>query len=150
MTDLATVTAVLANIKTAMDIAKALKDADLSIERAEMKFKLAEMMTALADAKMEVVEIQQLLDEKDLALVELKEAFQSKDALVKHRDVYYEVDKAGRPIGEPICAHCWQVKHKKYGLQYEAKDRFVKCCVACGRKYEARMAPVVQPNAADA
>ena len=52
MTDLATVTAVLGNIKTAMDIAKAIKDADVSVERAEMKFKLAEMMTALADAKM--------------------------------------------------------------------------------------------------
>ncbi|MGY0613455.1 hypothetical protein [Luteimonas sp. A501] len=150
MADLATITAVLGNIKTAMDIAKALKDADLSVERAEMKFKLAEMMAALADAKMEVVEIQQLLAEKDKSLAELEDAFQSKGALVKHRDVYYEADETGNAVGEPLCAHCWQVKHKKYNLQYEAKDRFVKCCIACGKKYEARMAPVVQANDADA
>lgn len=150
MADLATITAVLGNIKTAMDIAKALKDADLSAERAEMKFKIAEMMGALADAKIEVVEIQQLLADKDKALAELEDAFQSKTALVKHRDAYYETDGKGKPSGEPMCAQCWQVRHKKFNLQYEPKDRFVKSCVACGKKYEGRMAPIVQPDGADA
>jgi hypothetical protein len=150
MTDLATITAVLGNIKTAMDIAKALKDADISAEKAEMKFKVAEMMGALADAKIEVVEIQQLLADKDKALAELEDAFQSKNALVKHRDAYYETDEEGKPSGEPLCAQCWQVRHKKFSLQYEPKDRFVKSCIACGKKYEGRMTPTVQPDGADA
>lgn len=146
MADLVTVTAVLSNIKTAMDIAKALKDADLSVERAEMKFKIAEMMAALADAKIEVVEIQQLLAEKDRALSELEDAFQSKASLVKQRDAYYETDGEGQAIGEPLCAHCWQVNHKKFNLHYEAKDRFVKSCLACGKKYEARMVSTIHPG----
>ena len=139
MADLATITAVLSNIKIAADIAKALRESDLSIERAELKLKLAEIMGALADAKMEITEIQELLVAKDRELAELEEAFQSKDSLVKDRDAYYASDAAGQPTGEAFCAHCWQVKHKKYHLHYEAKDRFVKSCVFCGKKYEARM-----------
>jgi hypothetical protein len=139
MADLATITAVLSNIKIAADIAKALRESDLSIERAELKLKLAEIMGALADAKMEITEVQEALVAKDRQLAELEEAFQSKDALVKVHDAFYAVDGSGKPTGEPFCAHCWQVKHKKYNLHYEAKDRFVKACISCGKKYEARM-----------
>ena len=146
MTDLATVTAVLSNIKLATDIAKALRQSDVAIEKAELKLKLAEMIGALADAKLEVTDIQELLVAKERHISELEEAFQSKDSLVRHGDAFYAIDGSGLPIGEAFCAHCWQVKHKKYTLHYEARDHFVKICLSCNKKYSARQVHNLAPT----
>ena len=140
MPDLATIGAVLGNIKIATEIAKALRESDLSIERAELKLKLAEMISALADAKLEITDVEQLLLEKDRRLVELEEAFQSKDAFVKQYDAYYHVDSNGNPAGEPFCMSCWQIKHKKFNLHQQAGNRGVMVCAACGNTFSSRLA----------
>ncbi len=150
MADIGTVTAVLANLKVATDIAKAIRESDLSIERAELKLKLADMVSALADAKVEVTEVQQVLAERDKTISELQEAFQSKDQLVKRYDGYYVLNAAGKPCGEPYCVSCWQVRHRRYNLQYAAGDRTVKACVSCGARYNARLAITIGPDGADA
>lgn len=69
MPDPVTITAILGNLKVAIDIAKAIRSSDVSIERAELKLRLAEMIGALADAKIEVIEVQELLAEKDKQLL---------------------------------------------------------------------------------
>lgn len=146
MADLGTITAVLNSIKVATDIAKALRESDLSIERAELKLRLAEMIGALADAKIEVTDVQQLLGEKDREISELQEAFQSKDSLAKRYDAYYDADATGNPVGEPFCMSCWQVRHKKYNLQSQAGDRQIRVCVSCGAKYTSRLAATIVPG----
>ena len=150
MADLATITAILSNLKVATDIAKAIRESDVSMERAELKLRLAEMIGALADAKIEVTEVQQLLSEKDEAISKLEEAFQSKDELVKRYDGYYSINADGKPVGEPYCVSCWQVRHKRYNLQYLAGDRTVKACISCGAKYNARLAITIGPDGPDA
>ncbi len=150
MADLATITAILGNLKLATDIAKAIRDSDISVERAELKLKLAEMIGALADAKIEVTEVQQLLVEKERELAELKDAFQSKDNLVKRYDGYYRVDEHGNPTGEPYCVSCWQTKQKRYNLQYLAGDRTIKVCVSCGSKFNTRLSTTITPGQAEA
>ena len=150
MADLATITTILGNIKVATDIAKAIRDSDVSIERAELRLKLAEMIGALADAKIEVTEVHELLRTKERELGELKEAFESKDELVKRYDGYYQKDENGQAVGEPYCISCWQTKHKRFNLQYVAGDRTLKSCVSCGSKYNARLAQNLAPGWADA
>jgi hypothetical protein len=54
MPDLASIQAALTSIKVATDIAKFFRSADLSLEKAESKMKLAELMEALAEAKIEI------------------------------------------------------------------------------------------------
>lgn len=147
MADPVTITTILGNLKVAIDIAKAIRESDVSIERAELKLRLAEMIGALADAKLEVIEVQELLAEKDKQLSELEQAFQSKDALVKHYDAYYEVGPSGGAVGEPFCAHCWQVKHRKYHLASEPRDNFVRVCINCGHKYSSRHVPKLAAEA---
>jgi len=44
---------------------KLLRETDVSLEKAETKLKLAELVGALADAKLELAEVQNLLLEKD-------------------------------------------------------------------------------------
>lgn len=149
MADFGTIAAVLNNIKVATDIAKAIRESDHSIERAELKLKLAEMISALADAKIEVTDVQQLISEKERQIAELEEAFQTKDALVKRFDAYYHVDSDGAPTGEPFCMSCWQVKHKKFNLQQLVSDRYVRVCVACGNQYSSRLAGIIVPGQDD-
>lgn len=62
MPDLATIGAALSSLKTATDIVKFLRSSDLSLERAELK--LADLLSSLADAKIELIEGQDTLAEK--------------------------------------------------------------------------------------
>jgi hypothetical protein len=145
--DIAAIGAVLSSLKTATDIAKLLRETDLSLEKAELKLKLAELIGALADAKIEVTEIQELLAKREQRIKSLEDAFQSKDSICRVRDAYYVINENGKPAGAPLCVRSWDVEHKKYQLQYEAKDRFVKVYPACKQRYEARMAQNIDPNA---
>jgi len=145
MPDITTIAAALNSLKTATDIAKFLRETDLSLERAELKLKLADLVGALADTKLELVEVQESLSEKDKRIVELEDAFQSKDAFVRRYDAYYVADESGNPIGVPHCLRCWENDHKKRQLVHDAKDYRTRVCTSCGHRYEGRMAGDIQP-----
>src|SRR5262245_12510651 len=72
MPDISAITAILASIKHATDIAKVVKDADYSLENAETKLKMAELIGSLADVKMQAAEIKELVLEKDKRIAELE------------------------------------------------------------------------------
>jgi hypothetical protein len=145
MVDLAVIGSVLTSLKTATDITKYLRESDFSLEKAELKLKLAELMSALADAKIEMSSVQDTIAEQVCHIEELEDALQRKAKVVRDRDAYYVVGEDGNPTGQPMCIRCWDVHHKLYELHFEAKDRFVKICPACSARYEARMAPNIAP-----
>lgn len=144
MPDIATIGAVLSSLKTATDIAKFLRESDLSLERAELKLKLAELVGALADAKIELTEVQEALSAKDKHIAELEDAFQSKDVFVRRRDAYYHADESDNPTGVPFCLRCWENDHKKRQLVRDAKERLTRVCTTCGHRYEGRLAGDIQ------
>ncbi len=146
MTDIATIAAALNSLKNATDIAKFLRESNLSLERAELKFKLAELVGALADAKLELIEVQETVSEKDKRIAEIEEAFQGKDELLRRYDAYYKIDEAGNPFGVAYCLRCWENDHKKRQLVHEAKDRFTRVCTACGHRYEGLLAAEIHPE----
>ena len=145
MPDITTIAAVLNSLKAATDIAKFLRESDLSLERAELKLKLADLVGSLADARLELIDVQETLSEKDKRITELENAFQSKDALVRRYDAYYEADQSGNPIGVAYCLRCWENDHKKRQLVRDAKDHFSRVCTACGHRYEGRLAAEILP-----
>lgn len=145
MTDITTIAAVLNSLKAATDIAKFLRESDLSLERAELKLKLADLVGALADARLELIDVQETLSEKDKLISELEDAFQSKDALVRRYDAYYHADESGNPMGVAYCLRCWENDHKKRQLVHDAKDRFTRVCTTCGHRYEGRLAAEIYP-----
>ncbi len=57
MADMAAISAALTSVKAAMELAKLLRGADLSLEKAEGKMKLAELMEALASARTELAQV---------------------------------------------------------------------------------------------
>jgi hypothetical protein len=140
MVDLSIISGVLSSLKTATDIAKFLRESDLSLEKAELKLKLADLIGSLADAKIQTVEIQEDLQNKDKRIAELEEAFGTKDDLVRHLDAYYTVNEAGKPVGIPYCLKCWESDHKKHQLVFSPGTEKLKVCTICGHQYRARHA----------
>ncbi|MBH3338624.1 hypothetical protein I5L51_05810 [Pseudomonas mendocina] len=135
MPDLTLIATALNGIKTATDIARLLKDSDFSLEKAELKLKLADLVGALADVKMELAEIQDTIIQKDKKIEELENAFQSKGSLVRHSDAYYEADETGSPQGSAYCLKCWEIEHKKRPLIKKAANRHIHLCPACAHEY---------------
>jgi hypothetical protein len=77
-----------------------------------LKLKLADLISALAEAKIELTEVQETIAQKDKRIAELEEALQSSDSLVRRYDAYYHTDENGQPIGIPFCLRCWENDHK--------------------------------------
>ena len=143
MPDLASSSAVLTSLKAATDIAKLLRESDLSLERAELKLRLADLVDSLAEAKLQISDIREALADRDQRIKELEEAFRDKDSVKRYGDAYYAVDENGAPSGQPYCLGCWDVHHRKARLVYKAKDRSVKLCSACGAEVRTRRAPTI-------
>lgn len=146
MADIASIAAIFTSIKTAADIAKLLRESDLSLEKAELKLKLADLVNTLAEAKMALTEIQEDLITKDKRISELEEAFQSKDMLVRECDAFYLADENGNPTGSPYCFRCWENDHKKRQLVNDSKDFRKRVCTACGYQYNGNRVPNISPK----
>jgi hypothetical protein len=139
--DLTVLTAALTSLKTATDIAKALRDNNIAVEKAELRLQLAEIIGALADAKIQLVELRETIDAKDAKIGELERAFEAKDSLIRYRDGYYRVDAAGEPTGVPYCLRCWDVDHRQSQLaQSPLTHRHVSCTV-CKTTYDNMLVP---------
>ncbi len=76
MPDLDTFSAALSSLKTATEIAKFIKESGVTLDKAEVKLKLAELTGALADTEIELSEIQGLLIEKDKIIRELNAKYE--------------------------------------------------------------------------
>ena len=110
MNELKAITVAIGGLKTAFDIAKALKSADVSLGEAELKLKLIDLINALADAKINVSDVQDVIRKKEIEITRLKEVLRLKKKLVRFDNAYYEVDKTGKRVGDPYCSYCFEVK----------------------------------------
>jgi len=108
MPDITSISAALSSIKSATDIAKVLKNADTSLEKAEMKLQIAELMEALAESKINISEVQQVIIEKDEKIKELREKLTMKENLIFEEPLYY-LEKEDERKG-PFCQKCYDGK----------------------------------------
>ncbi|MDO8462348.1 MAG: hypothetical protein Q7S98_05765 [Deltaproteobacteria bacterium] len=131
MADISSIAAALSGLKTAIDIAKALKESDSLLEKAELKYKLAEMITSLADAKIAMVESQELIQNKDKEIEKLKEIFKISGKLERYAYVYYSTDDAGKKIGDPFCSYCYESKQDLIHVVQDPSKRRNFVCPAC-------------------
>jgi len=130
--DITSISAALTSIKAAADIARLIKDSDSSLERAESKLKLAELMSALADAKIEVTEIQQLLIDKDSQIRSLKEQLAVRDRLQWEEPYYWLINDSSKE--GPFCQHCFDANGKLIRLQGYSNGYWN--CTACKNDYK--------------
>ena len=130
--DLSTVTAALGSIKAATEIAKLIKDSDLSLEKAETKLKLAELIGSLADAKLEVINLQELLAQTEGRIKELEAELQVRKALRWEEPLYWLDGESGSD--GPYCQHCYDSARKLIRLQGNGEGWYE--CKVCKNSYE--------------
>jgi hypothetical protein len=141
MPDVATIGLFISSVKNAADIAKAIREAGISLEKAEIKLKMAELIESLAEAKLQAVEIQELIQEKDKRIAELEKALEFKAKLVRSNDAYYESNDNGEPHGDPYCLSCWEREHMAIHLYNHLTGE--KACPNCKRIYQRKRVPSI-------
>ena len=129
--DIASVTAALGSIKTATDIAKFIRESDLSLEKAELKLKLADLMNALADARIQVADIQQTVVEAEARIKELEARLATRAKLTWDEPLYWRETDTGRD--GPFCQRCYDAEEKLVRLQGSGAGHY--SCRACKCDY---------------
>jgi hypothetical protein len=129
--DIAAITGVLSSIKIATEIAKLIKDSDFSLEKAETKLKLAELISALVDAKIEVSAIQHTLSEKEAQIRALQDKLSVKQKLEWSVPYYWLTDSEKRD--GPYCQHCYDKNQELIRLQGDGEGYWE--CKACKNHY---------------
>lgn len=102
------VATILQTITTSIGIARAVAEAQTEFDRADLKLKMAEVVNALADAKLALTEIRDEQREKDAELARMREAFQRKGETIEYDGRHYRTDADGRPTGRPFCSVCFE------------------------------------------
>ncbi|WP_295873575.1 hypothetical protein [uncultured Zhongshania sp.] len=131
MPDIATIGTVLGSIKTATEIAKLIKDSGSSLEQAELKLQMAELISTLADAKIEVANIQAQLIDKEDEISKLQSLLTQKKSMVWEKP-YYWYEEEGHRNG-PFCQRCYDVDSKLIRLQGGTNGQWR--CRACDKSF---------------
>jgi uncharacterized protein YfcZ (UPF0381/DUF406 family) len=129
--DIGTIGTLLSSVKTASEIAKLIKDSGLSLEKAEAKMKLAELISSLADVKSEAAEIQQSILDKDARIRELEGEAKVRNELKWREPCYFLPNSEG--IEEPFCQHCYDSSKNLSRLHSDNKGRYV--CRVCDKSF---------------
>lgn len=110
MPDIAAISAVLSSIKSASDIARLVRESGTTLEQAEYKLKLAELVEKLADAKLEIVAIQDVIDERDKKIKALEQAALVRGKILFKAPSYWLND--GTTEDGPFCQQCYDSTDK--------------------------------------
>ena len=127
--------AAIQSVNLTIDTVKAISTATGAIERAELKFKVAEMMESLAEAKLALVEGIEERDFLQRRIASLEEAIKIKDSVQRLGDAYYTLNEDGTPTGDPYCSSCWETNHNLIHLISAARTEQHTSCAACKTKY---------------
>lgn len=128
--DIPSISAALSSLKTAADIAKLIKDSGATLEQAEIKLKIADLVSSLADARIKISEVRESLAEKDAELRTLKSALETRDSLEYEAPYYWLVKLEGKD--GPFCQKCYDADAKLARLQMRAQGYWG--CTLCNTK----------------
>lgn len=129
-----TISTALGRVKTATEIAKLLRETDLSLEKAETKNKLADLMGALADVKIQLADVRELLLEKDEVIRKMQEEMEIKGSMVFEQPYYWLETEKGKE--GPFCQACFDGE-KKLSRLHDYGDGYWRCRV-CGKNFDKK------------
>lgn len=111
----------VASIRAAWELAKAVKTSTDAIDDAQIKLQVAELISALADAKIQAAESTELI-------AELEKQVKAKSQMKFNGSVYYRVTDEGDEEG-PWCPTCFDARSMEIRLQKDtsASSRNWRC-----------------------
>ena len=124
----------LSAVGTAIEVAKGMRAVEKNFDAATYKIQIADLMTALSDARLELVAARDAALEKEAAFEELKSTLTRQSELVQARGGFkYLADADGRPRGYPVCPTCEQRDGKLVFTVQDGTVRKVRCPVCDSR-----------------
>lgn len=102
------INAAKSSFKALWEIGKGLRALSKKYEQAELQMEIANLMEALATAKMDFAELHDKVLELRDQNSELKAKLRFSGEVVKFREVYYPKDDDGKPNGRPFCSKCFE------------------------------------------
>jgi len=117
-------------LKAAWDVAKALKIATDAIDDSHIKLQMAELISALANAKIEAAENTEKISG-------LQRQLSSKSSFFFDGKKYYKKTENGENEG-PFCLTCYDLSSKEIRLQYTKGATFGDWhCRACNGSFQS-------------
>lgn len=125
---------VLTTITGAINLVRELRFADKAIDEAAWKLKVADLTSALADAKLGVTELRDELEARDNEITRLTKAFAFRGETVERHNMTYEA-RDGQPVGMPFCPRCIEVDGRFIKLTSLMKPGRPTQCPQCKSDY---------------
>lgn len=125
---------ILGSIKVATDLAKLINESGVSLEKAEIKLKMADLISALATARMDIAEIQQALLEKDREIARLQGKLTTREKATWEEPYYWVID--GDKKDGPYCQQCQDKDHEL--IRLISLNKGVWECKTCKNMYYDR------------
>lgn len=104
------------SIKVAWELAKAVKASTDALDDAQMKLQVAELIGALADARIQAAESAELIST-------LEKQLKTKETMDFNGSVYYRTKDDGKQEG-PWCPTCFDARSLEIRLQLQEEDSF--------------------------
>ncbi|NEK36296.1 hypothetical protein [Rhizobium leguminosarum] len=100
------VTGTLTAIGTALSVVKQLTEIDAHFDKADLKLKVAEITSALAQAKLGLVDAEEVIRAKDSEIKKLWDQLKYKAENTTRLDSMLYDTEDGQPVGRPYCPVC--------------------------------------------
>ena len=120
-------------IKTAIEIAKNIQDGYGALKEAEVKLKIANLISELVDAKIDISDIQQELNDKNIEIKSLKDRLTIKGK-IEFDSPYYWIINDGSKDG-PYCQLCYDKDKRLIRLYNKGYKKGGWVCKACKENY---------------
>ncbi|MDN4502083.1 hypothetical protein QX776_06700 [Alteromonadaceae bacterium BrNp21-10] len=118
--DITSITAGLSAVKTAIDITKEIQNASSSLEKAQVKLKLAEITENLANAKLQFVEAQEEIVNLRLQIRTLQVIDDLKNLVKKEGNILLPKESEVKGYGTgPWCTKCFEADGKLISLHHK-------------------------------
>ncbi|MEQ1950567.1 hypothetical protein [Mesorhizobium sp. CN2-181] len=103
---MATFVETLAAASQVLGVIKELRDIDKGLSQGELKARMADLYSSVADIRMALADANEELRAKDREIAELKARFEQTSQLVEFRGYQYKAGPDGKPRGKPMCPVC--------------------------------------------
>ncbi|RZI58630.1 MAG: hypothetical protein EOP37_15245 [Rubrivivax sp.] len=127
--DIAAITALIGGVKTASELAKAIKDSGSTLEQAEVKLKLADLISTLADVRLEAAGVQEELLAAREQIRSLESAAKQRASIVWRQPCYWLPRDGDVSIEEPYCQPCHDNDQRLSRLHHDSRGAFT--CMVC-------------------
>lgn len=98
----------LAAVGKALEIVKSLREVEVKSNDAAFKLQVADLYTALADAKIALAEAKEQAGEQEREIKRLKDIQAKQMPTVSYNSYTFGIDENGKSIGRPFCPICEQ------------------------------------------